>query len=80
MFELPEHTSLAQQHWSNVAANTRRRERHQHVHLTCQRLEADLWLKYHHTGEEIQIVPEQLRMLLNKDALILAAAPAQTCS
>ena len=51
----------ARAHWQRQAAHLHR------VQLSSHRLHEALRLKYHHTGEEIQIAPDQLALLMHSD-------------
>ena len=67
IFESARDTTTVSHHWSSRATGLMR------AWLTCQGFLSDLRLKYHYTGEEIQIEPEQLIMLLANDPQLLTA-------
>ena len=69
VFATEDEANIARAHWLHVAATLR------HVRLSCRPLLVELRLKYHHTGEEIQVAPEQLSALLSRDEELLVQSP-----
>ena len=72
VFPSADDATLACQHWLQLATML------QHVRLSCHRLLSELGLKYHHTGEEIQIDPEQLNKLMAVDSELLVVQALQS--